>query len=169
MRKVIQNIKSVSKAYELLVERKFYECIDLCNTQIESTPNDFYSFYYRGQCKICLKLYDEAIEDLETALINADKNAFQRLMSEEKQKAEVLIANIYRRQRKTEKALERLEKLIKEHPKFSGGYAEKAGILSDLRQYQLALDSINMAIQHSPKDKNLANFRAELISFLTSR
>ncbi|WP_057938790.1 tetratricopeptide repeat protein [Algoriphagus resistens] len=168
MIKVIQNIKSASKARELLEEQKFYDCIELCNTQIESSPNDYYSFYYRGQCKTHLKLYDEAIEDFEKALVNADKNVFQKLMLEEKQKIEVLIANIYRRQRKTDKALERLEKLINDHPQFSGGYAEKAGILSDQGHFQLALDYINMSIKHSPKDKKLIVFRAELIKFITS-
>jgi tetratricopeptide (TPR) repeat protein len=168
LRKLIQNIKSTSKARQLLEKQKFYDCIELCNTQIESTPNDFYSFYYRGQCKTHLKLYDEAIEDFEKALINADKNAFQKLMLEEKQKVEVRIANIYRRQRETEKALERLEKLINNYPKFSGGYTEKAGILSDQGNFQLALDNINMAIKHSPKDEKLIDFRAELIYFMTS-
>lgn len=168
MRRITQNIKSTFKARELLIKRKFYECIELCNAQIASTPNDFYSFYYRGQSKTHLKLYDEAIEDFEKALVNADKNSFKKLMLTEKQEVEVRIANIYRRQRKTDKALEILEKLIKDHPKYSGGYTEKAGILSDIAQYQSALDAINIAIQHSPKDKKLIDFRAELINFMTN-
>ncbi|WP_323758296.1 tetratricopeptide repeat protein [Roseivirga sp.] len=168
MRKIIQNIKSASKAREFLTEKKFYECIDLCNMQIELTPNDFYSFYYRGQCKTHLKLYDEALKDFNEALINADKNAFPKLMKEEKQEVEIRIANIYRRQRKTENALEVLEILIKKNPKYSGAYTEKAGILSDLGQYQAALDNINLAINYSPNDKKLINFRAKLINYMTN-
>ena len=168
MRKFFQNIKSASKARALLYEQKFYDCIEVCNSQIESTPNDFYSFYYRGQCKTHLKLYDEALKDFEIALINADKNAFPKLMSEKKHEIGVRMANIYRRQRKTKEALEQLEKLIKDHPNLSGGYTEKAGILADLGQHDLALENINLAIKLSPKDKKLIDFRAELINFLTS-
>ncbi|WP_425638265.1 tetratricopeptide repeat protein [Algoriphagus yeomjeoni] len=168
MRKVIQNIKSASKARQLLQEQKFYDCIELCNTQIESTPNDFYSFYYRAQCKTHLKLYDEAIQDFEEALVNADKNAFPNFMKELKQEIGVRIVNIYRRQRMTEKALGYLDILIQQYPKYSGGFTERAGILSDMGQYQLALDNINIAIKHSPKDKKLIDFRAELINFITS-
>ena len=99
------------------------------------TPNDFYSFYYRGQRKTHLKLYDEALKDFNEAFINADKNTFPKLMKEEKKEVEIRIANIYRRQGKTEHALEVLEILIKKYPKYSGAYTEKAGILSDLGQY----------------------------------
>ena len=89
-------------------------------------------------------------------------------MSEEKHEIGVRMANIYRRQWKTKEALEQLEKLIKDHPNLSGGYTEKAGILADLGQHDLALENINLAIKLSPKDKKLIDFRAELINFLTS-
>ncbi|MBS4071656.1 MAG: hypothetical protein KGZ90_10035 [Algoriphagus sp.] len=166
MRRVIKKIKSITKARKLLAERNFYECIELCNSQIKSTPNDFYSFYYRGQCKTQLKLYDEAIQDFQEALVNADKNAFPNFMKELKQEIGVRIVNIYRRQRMTEKALCYLDILIQQYPKYSGGFTERAGILSDMGQYQLALDNINIAIKHSPKDKKLIDFRAELINFM---
>ena len=167
MKRVIQNIKFASKARELLAEAKFYDCIELCNTQIESIPNDFYSFFYRGQCKTQLKLYDEAIKDFEIALINADKNVFPKSILEEKLQAEIRIANIYRRQRKTEKALEELDQIIKNHPIYSAAYIEKAGILADMGKYELALDNINSAIKISPKDKKLIDFRADLVYFMT--
>jgi tetratricopeptide (TPR) repeat protein len=167
MRRVIENIKFLSKARELLAWGKFYDCIELCNKQIESTPNDFYSFFYRGQCKTQLKLYDEAIKDFEIALINADKNVFPKSILEEKLQAEIRIANIYRRQRKTEKALEGLDQIIKNHPNYSAAYIEMAGILADIGKYELALDNINSAIKISPKDKKLIDFRADLVYFMT--
>lgn len=89
-------------------------------------------------------------------------------MKKEKHEIGVRIANIYRRQRKTKEALDQLEKLIKDHPNLPGGYTEKAGILADLGQHHLALDNINLAIELSPKDKKLLDFRAELINYLTS-
>jgi tetratricopeptide (TPR) repeat protein len=150
------------------VNEKFHECIDLCNRQIELTPNDFFSFYYRGQCNTNLKLYDDALEDFNMALTNGSKNSFPKMVQDRMEEVEIRIANILRRKRDYKDALKSLERTIETYPKSSGAFIEKAGILSDLNRFEEALDNVNVAITLSPKNKNLLDFKTDLINIISS-
>ncbi len=63
----------------------------------------------------------------------------------------VPLADLYRRNGNTDKALQVCQKGIKNHPKFAMGHAELGMIWMDLKQLNLAQQSLELAVRLSPK------------------
>ncbi|RIW17453.1 hypothetical protein D0X99_06935 [Algoriphagus lacus] len=161
-----QTLQTVENQYSL---KDWIGCISNCNVLIESMENDFFGYYYRGLCNIKLRFFEEALSDLEKSKINLMKNKFPKLMKEYNQDVELRIANLFRKERKYNLALKRIDLLLKEYPDYLNGYKEKAGIQTDMDNLQSALDSVNQGLLNSPKDQELLKFRKTLIYSLTTK
>lgn len=136
----------------------------MANELTSSQENDFFGFYYRGICNTEFKYFDEALDDLESALVNLKKNKFPKIMEE----YELRIAHVFRLQRKYSTALERLDNLINHYPKYVFAYKSKAEILVDMDELNSALETVNQGLAEHPTDKELLNLRNSLVYDLTT-
>ncbi len=167
-KKVNGNWDLVKRIHQLLIEKDWLECIGLCNQLIESNENDHIAHNYRGQCKVKLKLYDEALKDFEISLINLKKNKFYIIIKEDLKVIELRIANIYRIKREYDLALERTGKLIQRYPKYIDGYLEEAGIYWDMDNIKSSLETVNHGLRNKPKNNKLLNLKNRLVYEITT-
>ena len=165
---VYQQWKTLEQIHKLCSENNWLDCISLANELISAHKNDFFGFYYRGLCNTEFKFFDEALKDFESALINLEKNRFPMIIKEYELETELRIAHIFRLQRKYSTALERLDKLINQHPKYAFAYKAKAGIQVDMNELQDALDTANQGLAERQNDKELLNLRNALVNDLTA-
>ncbi len=89
-------------------------------------------------------------------------------MEEYEQETELRIAHVFRLQRKYSIALERLDKLINQYPKYAFAYKSKAGIQIDMDKLQNALETANQGLSEQPNDEGLVNLRNSLVYDLTT-
>ena len=156
---VYQQWKRLQEVHKLYTERKWLDCISLANELTSTQENDFFGFYYRGICNTESKFFDEALDDFESALVNLKKNRFPKIMEEYEQETKLRIAHVFRLQRKHTMALERLNKLINNHPKYIFAYKSKAGIQVEINELNNALDTVNQGLKRHPNDTELQNLR----------
>lgn len=160
--------KLLQQVHELCAERKWLECISLANELTSAQENDFFGFYYKGLCNTELKLFDEALESFESALVNLKKNRFPKIMEEYEQETELRIAHVFRLQRRYSISLERLDKLINQYPKYAFAYKSKAGIQVDTDELRCALETVNQGLAQQSNDPELLKLRNSLIYDLTA-
>lgn len=89
-------------------------------------------------------------------------------MEEYEQETELRIAHVFRLQRKYSMALERLDKLINQYPKYAFAYKSKAGNQFDMDEPWNALKTANQGLAEHPNDKELVNLRNYLVYDLTT-
>jgi predicted Zn-dependent protease len=65
-------------------------------------------------------------------------------------------------------ALERLDKLINQYPKYAFAYKAKAGIQVDMDELWKALETANQGLAEYPSDKELVKLRNSLVYDLTT-
>lgn len=130
--------------------------------------NDFFGYYYRGICNVKLKLYQEAISDLELSKANLNKNRSPKHVTEYEQELELRLANIFRLNRDYNSALTKIDELLNKFPDYVNGYKERAGIYVDLDNLKLALEATNKGLEYDPKEKELEKLRNSLIYDLTN-
>ena len=160
--------KKLQQVHQLCIEGRWLECISLSNELTSAQENDFFGFYYKGLCNTKLKFFEEALDNFELALINLKKNRFPKIMEEYKKETELRIAHVFRLQRKYLIALGRLDKLIKQYPKYTFAYKSKAGIQLDMDKLQDALETVDQGLSHHPKDLELQKLRNSLVYNLTT-
>ncbi len=166
---IYQQWKKLQQVHKLAAKREWHEMLSLANELTEGQENDIFGYYYKGIGNTELKLFEEALENFELALVNLKKNRFPKIMEEYEQETELRIAHLFRLQRMYEPALERLNVLINKHPKYLAAYKSKAGIYIDLEQLQNALDTTNEGLSHYPTDQEFLKLRGSLIYDLTSQ
>ncbi|WP_192348626.1 M48 family metallopeptidase [Algoriphagus sp. Y33] len=168
LKRVSQQWRRLQQVHKLCSERKWLDCISLAKELTSAQENDFFGFYYQGICNTEFKFFDEALSDFESALINLKKNKFPKIMEEYEQETELRIAHVFRLQRKYSIALERLDKLINQYPKYAFAYKSKAGIQIDMDKLQNALETANQGLSEQPNDEGLVNLRNSLVYDLTT-
>ena len=150
---IYQQWKKLQQVHKLAAKHEWYDVLSQANELTEGQENDFFGYYYKGIGNTELKLFDEAFENFEIALVNVKKNRFPKFVEEYQQEIELRLANLFRSQRMYEPALERLNQLIERYPKYLAAYKSKAGIYIDLEQLQRALDTTNEGLRHHPTDQ----------------
>jgi tetratricopeptide (TPR) repeat protein len=168
LNRVGQQWRRLQQVHNLCSERNWLDCISLANELTSAQENDFFGFYYRGICNTELKFFDQALNDFESALINLKKNRFPKIMEEYEQETELRIAHVFRLQRRYSMALERLDKLINQYPKYAFAYKAKAGIQVDMDELWKALETANQGLAEYPSDKELVKLRNSLVYDLTT-
>jgi tetratricopeptide (TPR) repeat protein len=161
--KVNKQWKKLQALETLYLEEKWLESISLANEMLISMDNDFYGFYYRGLCNFQLKFFEEAIEDFNRAIVNAEKNRFPKLMREWIFDCNLRIAMVHSVQRNYDLALELINSAIILFPDFIDGHILKAHIYQDLGRTIDALDSNNSGLIVKPKNSDLLKFKDNLV------
>jgi tetratricopeptide (TPR) repeat protein len=160
--------KRLQQVHKLYTDRQWLECISLANELTSTQENDFFGFYYKGLCNTELKLLDEALNNFESALVNLRKNRFPWIMEEYLKETELRIAHVFRLQREYPMALERLNKLINQYPKYVFAFKSKAGVQVDIDELRNALETVNQGLSHNPNDTELQRLRNSLVYDLTT-
>jgi len=101
--------------------------------------------------------------------VNLKKNRFPKIIEEYERETELRIAHLFRLQRKYEPALELLNQLIDEYPKYLAAYKSKAGIYLDKEELQPALETTNEGLRYHPADEELLKLRTSLVYDLTTQ
>ena len=164
-----QHWTSVNKIHDLMLNKDWFVAVSLCNQLIELVEYDFFGFYYRGQCNVKIKLFEEAISDFEISLVNLERNRFPSLMKEYELEVKLRISNIFRLTRKYDKALSRIDELLREYPDYAEGHKEKAGVLSDMGDLKTAFESANQGLKLNPGDQELERFKNYLAMALITK
>ena len=159
----------MDQIHGFMVNKDWIGGMNLCNQLIQLSDYDFFGFYYRGQCNVKLKLFEEAISDFEVSLVNLEKNLFPNIMKEYKLEVTLRIANVFRLTRKYDQALNKIDELLSEYPDYSRGHKEKAGILSDKGDLNSALKSANQGLKLNPDDQELERFKNSLAMALMTK
>lgn len=173
----------MGKGRNALENEKYNEALDLFSYAIKLDQTYSQAYAYRAECKLRLGYVNEGIDDIITALDIDDNSRASRLMLMigepdvntliTKLKVQQLkkpnssswpwyLGIVYESEEKYMKAIEWYKECIKIEP-GDVPYYRISNCYSELGDYQLALDNIEMAAQLDPEDSDYVQAKADLL------
>lgn len=162
-------MRAIDRIEKLSSAEKYLESNSICNEIIEQYPNSMFGYYHRGLNNEKLKLFEEAIKDLEISEEKLHKEKRKQLLDYYFVAIPMHLSRIHFKNKNIASALENVERAIAADSKSIEALNWRSIIKEEQNDIEGAIEDVNEGIRRKPEHKGLRSKKKRLTFILTDR